>query len=372
ALHERYLSLYILANQNPKSKTCPRCNNLYSLDNSSANATIIQTTKKVLKKKNEYKKIPTQVQCSECSFIWCFQCWAPWHDNLTCKQFAKGDKQLRKWLNQKNDEQWNARKCPKCSSLIQRAGGCPHMTCHACNCNIFGCPYNFHPEKPWLRRTIRGLIASSLVITSPVVVVGAITAAVTVLPPFAIYRLIKHLREKRSSYHYQWIVTDDRHFQLLNEFDEDHPIYPDDMLQALREQFEGLIDQRNEDSGQLQNNNDSNDDVYETVYHSNLQDDNEVSVYGKWNYVFSNMDVENLFKDLNIESSVTINNDNNNNPNARLCQEMFCTAPSTPVIHRNNVIRSKLNRSKSLHDVLSKDWKLSRSQLSNSIDEHLQ
>jgi hypothetical protein len=77
---------------------------------------------KKLKKQNN-KKIPKQVQCSECSLVWCFRCSAPWHENLTCKQFIKGDKLLLKWINQKNEEQWNARKCPKCSSLIQRAGG---------------------------------------------------------------------------------------------------------------------------------------------------------------------------------------------------------------------------------------------------------
>jgi E3 ubiquitin-protein ligase RNF217 len=81
------------------------------------------SNKKLKTKKQNNKKIPKQVQCSECSLVWCFRCSAPWHENMTCKQFVKGDKLLLKWINQKNEEQWNARKCPKCSSLIQRAGG---------------------------------------------------------------------------------------------------------------------------------------------------------------------------------------------------------------------------------------------------------
>ena len=135
-LHERYLKLYLVANQNPRAKTCktttprndefrllrlgPRCCHLYSLDvPTSASKEILSKAKK----KINNKKIPKQVQCSECSLVWCFRCSAPWHENLTCKQFVKGDKLLLKWINQKNEEQWNARKCPKCSSLIQRAGG---------------------------------------------------------------------------------------------------------------------------------------------------------------------------------------------------------------------------------------------------------
>jgi hypothetical protein len=135
-LHERYLKLYLNANQNPRAKTCEkekrffvqnlylfdlgtRCCHLYSLDTTKS----IALEKNQKTKKENNKKIPKQVQCSECSLVWCFRCSAPWHENLTCKQFIKGDKLLFKWINQKNEEQWNARKCPKCSSLIQRAGG---------------------------------------------------------------------------------------------------------------------------------------------------------------------------------------------------------------------------------------------------------
>ncbi|CAF2385589.1 unnamed protein product [Rotaria sp. Silwood2] len=215
-LHERYLKLYLTFNQNPRAKTCPRCCHLYSLD--TIKSIPLEKTKKW--KKDNNKKIPKQVQCSECSLVWCFHCSAPWHENMTCKQFIKGDKLLLKWINQKNEEQWNARKCPKCSSLIQR---CPHMTCQSCSCefcylcgrryyqipligqhsnrlSMFGCPYNFYPEKPWLRRTIRGMIATGVVVASPIIVAGVVTAAVTVLPPFGIYKLVRHTRARRRAH----------------------------------------------------------------------------------------------------------------------------------------------------------------------------
>ena len=126
-LHDRYNKLFTLLNQNPRSKTCqsplsnvfsllssaivlgPRCSHLYTLD--------------PVEKKRSTKKIPKQIQCSECALVWCFRCQAPWHENLTCKQFVKGDKLLHKWMKKREDDQWNARKCPKCSSYIQRAGG---------------------------------------------------------------------------------------------------------------------------------------------------------------------------------------------------------------------------------------------------------
>ncbi|UJR09684.1 hypothetical protein I4U23_013916 [Adineta vaga] len=262
-LHDRYLKLYINANQNPRAKTCPRCSHLYSLDEING-----QNPNKKLSKKDENKKIPKQVQCSECSLVWCFRCAAPWHANLTCKQFAKGDKLLLKWINQKNEDQWNARKCPKCASFIQRAGGCPHMTCSSCQCefcylcgrryckipvvghhnnkfSMFGCPYILHPEKPWLRRTIRGTIATSLIVASPVIVAGALTAAVTVLPTFGVYKLVKHIRARRravilSRDHVIPDLLEEREFALYHEqldTDSDDLVHNADEFQIFRQQL---------------------------------------------------------------------------------------------------------------------------------------
>ena len=142
--YARYMKLYSVFNQNPRSKTCkwpswsppslsmsrirsgPRCSLVYSLD--AVAASDRSSTKKKKNDKVNDKKLPKEVQCSACSLVWCFRCHAPWHENLTCKQFVKGDKMLNKWMKQKNEDQWNARKCPKCSSSIQRAGGKSNST----------------------------------------------------------------------------------------------------------------------------------------------------------------------------------------------------------------------------------------------------
>ncbi|CAF0995892.1 unnamed protein product [Adineta ricciae] len=298
--HERYLKLYINANQNPRAKTCPRCSRLYSLDEINRNLSK-KSNKKSSSKKDANKKIPKQVQCSECSLVWCFRCAAPWHENMTCKQFVKGDKLLLKWIKQKNEDQWNARKCPKCSSFIQRAGGCPHMTCSSCQCefcylcgrryvkipvigshgnkfSVFGCPYNLHPEKPWLRRTIRGSIATGAVVASPIVLVGAITAAVTVLPPFGIYKLVRHVREHRrvTRSHRDILEPEVRIDPDLRLHDEDISAHAEGLTIALhnRYAFQNFLREINESRLPAETNSDP----------SLLS-------------IFAEMDVENLFQE---------------------------------------------------------------------------
>ncbi|CAF2399690.1 unnamed protein product [Rotaria sp. Silwood2] len=307
-LHERYLKLYTNANQNPRAKTCPRCSHLYSLD----------TITSVQLKKN--KKIPKQVQCSECLLVWCFRCSAPWHENLTCKQFIKGDKLLLKWINQKSEDQWNARKC------------CPHMTCSSCSCefcylcgrryvkipvigqhnnkfSMFGCPYNLHPEKPWLRRTIRGMIATGVVVASPLLAVGAVTAAVVVLPPVGIYKLVKHIRSRRSSQAVNGFLTSQHIlFNQDNEQQQQHPLFqfdlagedfnPEEIMRILRERFARL------------NNTQVNDE--------NINEEFPLSI-------FSDMDAENLFSE-------------DDKP-----QSGFRTCPTTPSINIRKIHSQSLN-----------------------------
>ncbi|XP_031437427.1 probable E3 ubiquitin-protein ligase RNF217 isoform X2 [Clupea harengus] len=156
------------------TKPCPQCNLFTSLKSRSGEPTPIRI-------ENKYK-----IQCSKCQFVWCFRCHAPWHDGLKCRDYRKGDKLLRDWAGVIEHGQRNAQKCPRCKIHIQRTEGCDHMTCTQCNTNfcyrcgeryrhlrffgdhtsdlsVFGCKYRYLPDKPHLRRFVRGSVCALLI-----------------------------------------------------------------------------------------------------------------------------------------------------------------------------------------------------------------
>ena len=118
--------------------------------------------------------------------------------------------------------------------------------------SMFGCPYNFYPEKPWLRRTIRGMIATGVVVASPVIVAGAVTAAVTVLPPLGVYKLLKHIRSRRQAqvaarfpigepFLIEPDLNDPRILaHAAFEFELHGDLLADDIMRVLRQRIEGL------------------------------------------------------------------------------------------------------------------------------------
>lgn len=89
--------------------------------------------------------------------------------------------------------------CEFCYSCGRRYVKVPLIGQHSSRFSIFGCPYNLAPERPWLRRTIRGSIATGVVVASPLILAGVTVAAVTVLPPVGIYRLTQHIRRRRAA-----------------------------------------------------------------------------------------------------------------------------------------------------------------------------
>lgn len=171
-----------------------------------------------------------KIQCPTCQFIWCFKCHSPWHEGVNCKEYRKGDKLLRHWASEIEHGQRNAQKCPKCKIHIQRTEGCDHMTCSQCNTNfcyrcgeryrqlrffgdhtsnlsIFGCKYRYLPERPHLRRLVRGSVCAGKLFIAPLILVlglalGAI-AVVIGLFVFPIYCLCKKQR-KRSRTGMHW------------------------------------------------------------------------------------------------------------------------------------------------------------------------
>ncbi|XP_018551681.1 probable E3 ubiquitin-protein ligase RNF217 [Lates calcarifer] len=198
------------------TKPCPQCSHFTSL-------------KKHNPHHSEHKY---KIQCSNCQFVWCFKCHAPWHNGLKCRDYRKGDKLLRTWASVIEHGQRNAQKCPQCRIHIQRTEGCDHMTCTQCNTNfcyrcgeryrhlrffgdhtsnlsVFGCKYRYLPDKPHLRRLIRGSVCATKVLIAPVVillvvVLGAL-ALVIGLVVFPVYYVCKRRKKQRTQGSGRWI-----------------------------------------------------------------------------------------------------------------------------------------------------------------------
>ncbi|MGH0180260.1 UNVERIFIED_CONTAM: hypothetical protein FKN15_003845 [Acipenser sinensis] len=178
----KYKYFLELSRVGSSTKPCPQCKHF----------TTIKKTGNVespSKAENKYK-----ILCEVCQLVWCFKCHSPWHEGLNCRDYKKGDKLLRHWASEIEHGQRNAQKCPRCKIHIQRTEGCDHMTCSQCNTNfcyrcgeryrqlrffgdhtsnlsIFGCKFRYLPEKPHLRRLVRGSVCASKILIAPLVLV---------------------------------------------------------------------------------------------------------------------------------------------------------------------------------------------------------
>ncbi|KAM6915259.1 E3 ubiquitin-protein ligase RNF217 [Xenentodon cancila] len=212
----KYQYFLELSQLDSSTKPCPQCSKFTSLKNHNLN-----------RSEHKYK-----IQCSNCQFVWCFKCHAPWHNGLKCRDYRKGDKLLRTWASVIEHGQRNAQKCPQCKIHIQRTEGCDHMTCTQCNTNfcyrcgeryrhlrffgdhtsnlsVFGCKYRYLPDKPHLRRLIRGSVCATKVLIAPVVillviVLGAL-ALVIGLVAFPVYYVCKRQKKQRTRGSGRWI-----------------------------------------------------------------------------------------------------------------------------------------------------------------------
>lgn len=102
SIAELYKRFYADINQEAHIKTCPQCCALKEID------------KKLVEGARWRKTIPRHVICDECQFNWCFHCHAPWHEKMTCKEYREGEKMLREWAAQTDNNQQNAKQCPRC------------------------------------------------------------------------------------------------------------------------------------------------------------------------------------------------------------------------------------------------------------------
>ncbi|KAF2849188.1 hypothetical protein T440DRAFT_355170, partial [Plenodomus tracheiphilus IPT5] len=77
-----------------------------------------------------------QVACPECSSRTCAQCEVPWHEGLSCSEYAAkvvdekmtdSEKEILKFMQSKD-----GRRCPNCQLVIEKDGGCSSMLCSGC------------------------------------------------------------------------------------------------------------------------------------------------------------------------------------------------------------------------------------------------
>ncbi|XP_078068935.1 E3 ubiquitin-protein ligase RNF217 [Mustelus asterias] len=210
----KYSYFLELSRVDSSTKPCPQCKHFTTFRRKSNIPTPTKT-------ENKFK-----IQCPVCQFVWCFKCHAPWHDGLNCKEYRKGDKLLRHWASEVEHGQRNAQKCPKCKIHIQRTEGCDHMNCSQCNTNfcyrcgemyrqlrffgdhtsnlsIFGCKYRYLPDRPHLRRLVRGSVCAGKLLIVPlmlvlVVVLGAVTFVVGLFI-FPVYYICKKQRKRSQT-----------------------------------------------------------------------------------------------------------------------------------------------------------------------------
>ncbi|XP_053699718.1 probable E3 ubiquitin-protein ligase RNF217 [Synchiropus splendidus] len=212
----KYRYFLELSRLDSSTKPCPQCSQFTSLDKHNLN-----------RSEHRYK-----IQCSNCQFVWCFKCHAPWHNGIKCRDYRKGDKLLRNWASVIEHGQRNAQKCPKCKIHIQRTEGCDHMTCTQCNTNfcyrcgeryrhlrffgdhtsnlsVFGCKYRYLPDRPHLRRLIRGSVCGTKLLMAPVVILVVIVlgalAAVIGLVAFPVYYVCKRRKKQHTQGSGRWI-----------------------------------------------------------------------------------------------------------------------------------------------------------------------
>ena len=72
--------------------------------------------------------------CSACGANTCTSCHIEYHAGITCSMYQSekqdgGLENLKNWMGK---DKKNRKRCPNCSALIEKNGGCNHMTCNAC------------------------------------------------------------------------------------------------------------------------------------------------------------------------------------------------------------------------------------------------
>lgn len=81
------------------------------------------------------------VVCHTCCGSWCNRCNVPWHGDMKCTEYQRYMVLRRKiergeiLPTDNKSQDWmraHTKTCPKCKSMIEKNGGCNHMTCGIC------------------------------------------------------------------------------------------------------------------------------------------------------------------------------------------------------------------------------------------------
>ena len=83
-----------------------------------------------------------KLHCASCGKNTCSECKGKFHGNANCEDHSA--KHVYKWVSGVS-----VNKCPRCDVLIEKNGGCPHMSCQNCHHNYcwscgFGENHWFH------------------------------------------------------------------------------------------------------------------------------------------------------------------------------------------------------------------------------------
>ena len=200
-LYQQILAQDLSEKQNTFIKLCPHCNFI----------TILDENDPLVHGKKFPRSLTEWIRCEQCDKQWCWSCYAPSHPNETCQQFRKHHKQLERWAKTRrsdNNNQRNARRCPKCAIYIEKIDGCDHMLCTKCNAkfcyrcgsrmrlpfyvghdakySIFGCKYKLWPKRPLLRWLIRGSIFATILLLTPLALSALVAVVALGIPAVVI------------------------------------------------------------------------------------------------------------------------------------------------------------------------------------------
>jgi len=161
------------------------------------------------------KDSSSRMVCVKCCTEFCFDCNEKWHANLTCTEYLKELKKLKK-IDQRteNAKKKAGRKCPGCSIVIQRKEGCNHVICTYCKYEFcWICMKEFRPDhyfdgeceglqftkfpklKKFGRKAAKGgkytLYGAGIGLGAVLAVGLVVPVAIVALPAYGIYYVVK-------------------------------------------------------------------------------------------------------------------------------------------------------------------------------------